>query len=159
MKLEDYLNKSSKSKNIFDMKLVDILALDDFTIKYKAYSSEYWSDVIFLGLKCHSEFNFENGELNYVSFLPKPEEVGYSNWSGWPDHEYEKAIRDKVEPLLNEKFGEKLKVHEESWLGCDEYEWQYDKYRIIITQTCSNGRDTIVGGEITISKREEDENV
>lgn len=155
MKLENYLDTSSSSDDVFNMGLLDILSLDDFTINYKSYTSEYWADIIFLGLKCYARFYFQCGELDHVSFLPKPEEVGYENWSGWPDWDFEKAIRDKVEPLLTEKFGNKIKVDNKSRIGLDSYEWHYDKYIITITKSCSNGRDDIVGGRIIISKRKE----
>lgn len=104
----------------------------------------------FHGIECIGQFTYvSSGKLTYIELIPTNEYISYYTDNDiYPDEKYEIASRNKVEPILNSIYGDKIKVSD-PWIGDDGYIWPSDKYNIRINKTCISNNEQ--GGKIYIS--------
>lgn len=135
--------------SIFLVSEKDVEENDEFKLMFKHKYITIKCKVNFHGIECIGHFNFARDEtLNYITLLPTNEYISYyTNDDIYPDEKYEIASRNKVEPILNEIYGEKIKVHD-PYLGNDGYEWLSDNYHIRINRTSIDNNEQ--GGKINI---------
>ena len=135
--------------SIFLVSEKDVEENNKFKLMFKHKYITIKCKVSFHGIECIGHFNFSGDEkLNYITLLPTNEYISYyTNDDIYPDEKYEIASRNKVEPILNEIYGEKIKVHD-PYLGNDGYEWLSDNYHIRINRTSIANNEQ--GGEINI---------